>query len=164
MPRIGPWGGWASWAWWRGVLRRVSFLLFGFDAVWFPTGRKVGSCSDGKQSRDFPPPPSVNKNKPHADIETTTDVDSFHPTAHPHLPTTELHGYLRALVCLTCHNEYPRSAFQTQLSNLNQSSLKEFKLKYPNQLLHLNQDKLTKPQLLSLNQNNLNKPQLKHPE
>ncbi|KAF1833815.1 DHS-like NAD/FAD-binding domain-containing protein [Decorospora gaudefroyi] len=51
----------------------------------------------------------------------TQNVDSFHPTAHPHLPTTELHGYLRNLVCLTCRNEYSRRAFQTQLSHLNPS-------------------------------------------
>ncbi|CAO2657441.1 Nn.00g035670.m01.CDS01 [Neocucurbitaria sp. VM-36] len=49
----------------------------------------------------------------------TQNVDSFHPTAHPHLPTTELHGYLRSLVCLTCRSEYPRNTFQTQLSRLN---------------------------------------------
>ncbi|KAF2814527.1 DHS-like NAD/FAD-binding domain-containing protein [Mytilinidion resinicola] len=49
----------------------------------------------------------------------TQNVDSFHPLAHPSLPTTELHGYLRALVCLTCRTEYPRTAFQTQLSALN---------------------------------------------
>lgn len=47
------------------------------------------------------------------------DVDSFHPTAHPHLPTTELHGYLRSLVCISCRNEYPRPAFQKQLASLN---------------------------------------------
>jgi NAD-dependent SIR2 family protein deacetylase len=50
-----------------------------------------------------------------------TDVDSFHPTTHPHLPTIELHGYLRSLVCLTCSSEYSRSTFQTQLSQLNPS-------------------------------------------
>jgi len=50
---------------------------------------------------------------------TLPDVDSFHPTAHPPLPTIELHGYLRALVCLTCHNEYPRRTFQAQLARLN---------------------------------------------
>ncbi|KAH7402505.1 DHS-like NAD/FAD-binding domain-containing protein [Pyrenochaeta sp. MPI-SDFR-AT-0127] len=49
----------------------------------------------------------------------TQNVDSFHPTAHPSLPTTELHGYLRSLVCLTCRNEYSRRAFQDQLSTLN---------------------------------------------
>jgi len=48
-----------------------------------------------------------------------TDVDSFHPEAHPHLATVELHGCLRSLVCLTCRNEYPRSTFQTELSRLN---------------------------------------------
>ncbi|KAH3920836.1 hypothetical protein HBI56_011140 [Parastagonospora nodorum] len=49
----------------------------------------------------------------------TQNVDSFHPTAHPPLPTIELHGYLRSLVCLTCHNEYPRRTFQAQLARLN---------------------------------------------
>lgn len=47
------------------------------------------------------------------------DVDSFHHRAHPQLPTVELHGYLRSLVCLTCRNEYPRSTFQDELSRLN---------------------------------------------
>ncbi|KAI2475935.1 DHS NAD/FAD-binding domain-containing protein [Pyrenophora tritici-repentis] len=51
----------------------------------------------------------------------TQNVDSFHPLAHPSLPTTELHGYLRNLVCLTCRQEYPRHKFQTQLSTLNPS-------------------------------------------
>jgi len=46
-------------------------------------------------------------------------VDSFHPLAHPSLPTLELHGYLRSLVCLTCRSEYPREDFQRQLSALN---------------------------------------------
>lgn len=47
------------------------------------------------------------------------DVDSFHPIAHPDLPTLELHGYLRTLTCLTCRNEYSRDAFQAQLAALN---------------------------------------------
>jgi NAD-dependent deacetylase sirtuin 4 len=47
------------------------------------------------------------------------DVDSFHPVAHPSLPTLELHGYLRALTCLSCGHSYPRSEFQTELSRLN---------------------------------------------
>ena len=47
------------------------------------------------------------------------DVDSFHAAAHPFLPTTELHGYLRSLVCISCRNEYSRRAFQEQLSTLN---------------------------------------------
>lgn len=47
------------------------------------------------------------------------DVDSFHPKAHPSIPTIELHGYLRSLVCLTCRNEYSRQAFQSQLARLN---------------------------------------------
>jgi NAD-dependent deacetylase sirtuin 4 len=49
----------------------------------------------------------------------TQNVDSFHPTAHPELPTLELHGYLRALKCTTCHNELPREAFQEELARLN---------------------------------------------
>jgi len=49
----------------------------------------------------------------------TQNVDSFHLEAHPDLPTLELHGYLRSLVCLTCRNEYSREDFQTQLSALN---------------------------------------------
>lgn len=46
-------------------------------------------------------------------------MDSFHPKAHPSLPTTELHGYLRNLVCITCRNEYDRRLFQDQLAKLN---------------------------------------------
>ncbi|KAF2476242.1 DHS-like NAD/FAD-binding domain-containing protein [Lindgomyces ingoldianus] len=49
----------------------------------------------------------------------TQNVDSFHPSAHPSLPTIELHGYLRSLVCLTCRSEYSRAAFQKQLAMLN---------------------------------------------
>lgn len=49
----------------------------------------------------------------------TQNVDSFHPLSHPHLPTLELHGYLRSLICTTCHSTYPRSTFQSQLSELN---------------------------------------------
>ena len=46
-------------------------------------------------------------------------MDSFHPIAHPELPTIELHGYLRTLTCLTCRNEYSRDLFQSQLAALN---------------------------------------------
>ncbi|KAG4435848.1 hypothetical protein IFR05_008674 [Cadophora sp. M221] len=49
----------------------------------------------------------------------TQNVDSFHSTAHPELPTLELHGYLRALTCVTCHNDLPREAFQESLARLN---------------------------------------------
>ncbi|KAI9798063.1 MAG: hypothetical protein M1833_004960 [Piccolia ochrophora] len=49
----------------------------------------------------------------------TQNVDSFHPTAHPSLPTLELHGYLRSLVCLSCRTHLPRSTFQDSLSSLN---------------------------------------------
>lgn len=49
----------------------------------------------------------------------TQNVDSFHPQAHPQLPTVELHGYLRALVCTSCHQELHREVFQTELARLN---------------------------------------------
>ncbi|KAK4639672.1 hypothetical protein QC761_710430 [Podospora bellae-mahoneyi] len=49
----------------------------------------------------------------------TQNVDSFHPRAHPDIPTVELHGYLRSAVCITCRNEYPRDVFQTELARLN---------------------------------------------
>lgn len=49
----------------------------------------------------------------------TQNVDSFHSTAHPELPTLELHGYLRALTCVTCHNDLPRESFQEALARLN---------------------------------------------
>lgn len=49
----------------------------------------------------------------------TQNVDSFHSIAHPDIPTLELHGYLRALVCVTCRNELPREAFQASLARLN---------------------------------------------
>ncbi|KAL8705772.1 MAG: hypothetical protein Q9201_001118 [Fulgogasparrea decipioides] len=49
----------------------------------------------------------------------TQNVDSFHPIAHPDLPTLELHGYLRSLVCIHCGNHLPRSEFQQSLSTLN---------------------------------------------
>lgn len=49
----------------------------------------------------------------------TQNVDSFHSIAHPNIPTLELHGYLRALTCVTCHNDLPREAFQDALSRLN---------------------------------------------
>lgn len=49
----------------------------------------------------------------------TQNVDSFHAQAHPTLATLELHGYLRALVCVTCHNEMPRDIFQEELARLN---------------------------------------------
>lgn len=50
---------------------------------------------------------------------TLPDVDSFHPKAHPSLPTIELHGYLRTLTCLTCKSSYSRNDFQTDLARLN---------------------------------------------
>ncbi|KAL2205068.1 putative Sir2 family transcriptional regulator [Sarocladium strictum] len=49
----------------------------------------------------------------------TQNVDSFHPKAHPRIPTLELHGYLRATICTSCKSEYPREEFQNQLARLN---------------------------------------------
>ncbi|KAI4285362.1 MAG: hypothetical protein L6R38_000718 [Xanthoria sp. 2 TBL-2021] len=49
----------------------------------------------------------------------TQNVDSFHPMAHPELPTLELHGYLRSLVCIHCGGHLPRKEFQQSLSALN---------------------------------------------
>lgn len=49
----------------------------------------------------------------------TQNVDSFHPKAHPEIPTLELHGYLRATVCTACHTEFPRHIFQNELARLN---------------------------------------------
>lgn len=49
----------------------------------------------------------------------TQNVDSFHPMAHPEIPTLELHGYLRSTVCTSCHTEFPRGIFQDELARLN---------------------------------------------
>ncbi|KAI1302575.1 silencing information regulator [Xylaria venustula] len=49
----------------------------------------------------------------------TQNIDSFHSQAHPHLQTTELHGYLRSCVCTSCHEELPRDDFQNELARLN---------------------------------------------
>lgn len=49
----------------------------------------------------------------------TQNVDSFHHVCHPKLPTTELHGTLRTVTCLTCHSEYSRIPFQKTLARLN---------------------------------------------
>lgn len=49
----------------------------------------------------------------------TQNVDSFHPAAHPNLKTVELHGYLRALLCLSCGTLHPRGEFQESLAALN---------------------------------------------
>lgn len=49
----------------------------------------------------------------------TQNVDSLHTVADPHLPTVELHGRLRTLVCLSCRREWPREEFQKRLSELN---------------------------------------------
>ncbi|KAJ1337663.1 NAD+-dependent protein deacetylase sirtuin 4 [Microdochium nivale] len=53
------------------------------------------------------------------DTVITQNVDSFHPMAHPQLPTVELHGYLRATVCTSCFEELPRNVFQDELARLN---------------------------------------------
>ena len=49
----------------------------------------------------------------------TQNVDSFHSQAHSHTPIIELHGYLRALVCINCHQLMPRDQFQQALARLN---------------------------------------------
>ncbi|TPX12105.1 uncharacterized protein E0L32_007220 [Thyridium curvatum] len=49
----------------------------------------------------------------------TQNVDSFHPRAHPDVPTLELHGYLRSTVCTSCRHEFPRDVFQDELARLN---------------------------------------------
>jgi len=49
----------------------------------------------------------------------TQNVDSFHPKAHPDLPVIELHGFLRSLVCTSCHKLMPRDEFQSWLARLN---------------------------------------------
>ncbi|OOF94418.1 hypothetical protein ASPCADRAFT_51379 [Aspergillus carbonarius ITEM 5010] len=49
----------------------------------------------------------------------TQNVDSFHSVAHPELPTLELHGYLRSVVCINCRNQFPRDKFQKLLEGLN---------------------------------------------
>ncbi|KAK4242457.1 DHS-like NAD/FAD-binding domain-containing protein [Achaetomium macrosporum] len=49
----------------------------------------------------------------------TQNVDSFHPRAHPEIPTLELHGYLRSTVCTSCWTEFPRESFQAELARLN---------------------------------------------
>ncbi|KAK4123667.1 SIR2 family histone deacetylase-like protein [Parathielavia appendiculata] len=49
----------------------------------------------------------------------TQNVDSFHPRAHPEIPTLELHGYLRSTVCASCRSEFPREVLQAELARLN---------------------------------------------
>ncbi|EGS17710.1 putative NAD binding protein [Thermochaetoides thermophila DSM 1495] len=49
----------------------------------------------------------------------TQNVDSFHRRAHPDLPTLELHGKLRATVCVSCGGEFERELFQQELARLN---------------------------------------------
>lgn len=53
------------------------------------------------------------------DNVVTQNVDSFHSLAHPHLKTVELHGFLRALVCLSCRRLMDRDVFQKRLAELN---------------------------------------------
>lgn len=49
----------------------------------------------------------------------TQNVDSFHMVEHPDLSTIELHGFLRGVVCINCHNLVPRKDFQQSLTRLN---------------------------------------------
>ncbi|KAJ9615716.1 hypothetical protein H2200_001793 [Cladophialophora chaetospira] len=53
------------------------------------------------------------------DDVVTQNVDSFHSVAHPQLKTVELHGFLRALVCLSCRRLMDRDVFQKRLAELN---------------------------------------------
>ena len=53
------------------------------------------------------------------DSVVTQNVDSFHGLAHPQLKTVELHGFLRALVCLSCRRLMDRDVFQQRLADLN---------------------------------------------
>ncbi|EXJ74163.1 uncharacterized protein A1O5_02457 [Cladophialophora psammophila CBS 110553] len=53
------------------------------------------------------------------DRVVTQNVDSFHGLAHPQLKTVELHGFLRALVCLSCKRLIDRDVFQQRLAELN---------------------------------------------
>ncbi|OAP63554.1 hypothetical protein AYL99_02781 [Fonsecaea erecta] len=53
------------------------------------------------------------------DRVVTQNVDSFHNLAHPQLKTVELHGFLRALVCLSCKRLIDRDVFQKRLAELN---------------------------------------------
>ncbi len=53
------------------------------------------------------------------DNVVTQNVDSFHSLAHPNLKTVELHGFLRALVCLSCRRLMERDVFQKRLAELN---------------------------------------------
>ncbi|KIW65666.1 hypothetical protein PV04_07906 [Phialophora macrospora] len=53
------------------------------------------------------------------DNVVTQNVDSFHGLAHPNLKTVELHGFLRALVCLSCRRLMDRDVFQKRLAELN---------------------------------------------
>lgn len=68
------------------------------------------------QSTEMPPPHL--REPPWLTVEFL-DVDSFHYECHPNLPTTELHGTLRYLICLTCRTPYPRTAHQQALIRLN---------------------------------------------
>ncbi|KAL2863485.1 putative SIR2 family histone deacetylase [Aspergillus lucknowensis] len=49
----------------------------------------------------------------------TQNVDSFHSIAHPQIPSIELHGYLRSVVCLSCRNQFSRAEYQKTLEKLN---------------------------------------------
>ncbi|RHZ49700.1 putative SIR2 family histone deacetylase [Aspergillus thermomutatus] len=49
----------------------------------------------------------------------TQNVDSFHSVAHPELPTVELHGRLRSVVCTSCRTQFSRAEFQKSLERLN---------------------------------------------
>lgn len=60
-------------------------------------------------------------NKGYISSVITQNVDSFHSMASLELPITELHGYLRSVVCLSCRHSIPRSDYQENLASLNPS-------------------------------------------
>lgn len=49
----------------------------------------------------------------------TQNVDSFHSIAHPSLPTLELHGFLRSVICIHCRRLWSRNELQNSLIKLN---------------------------------------------
>ncbi|OJJ44877.1 hypothetical protein ASPZODRAFT_153221 [Penicilliopsis zonata CBS 506.65] len=58
-------------------------------------------------------------NKGYISSVITQNVDSLHSHAHPGLNTLELHGYLRAVVCIHCRSQFSRDEFQASLRALN---------------------------------------------
>jgi len=83
----------------------------------FDTGK--ARRAESRNHSKSPPPPLVQFSPRCRSDRRAIDVDSLHHTCHPHLRTTELHGTLRTLTCLTCRSLYPRVEFQKTLAKLN---------------------------------------------